>query len=622
MSRAKAIIADFGKDWQGCKVLPQCIPSISRKVNVLRDHSIESMRMRKPAFSTKSRLQTVEIQRLLRRWQKYVVYAEMLLLTFYEEHPKIVLATNYIGISKRSCYLCAGFIRFHKFFSVEGQHQQLYCLWTLPAEIKFGSQAQGANFMKALSDLQLLLTQRVDEVTMPQHRSLAFLKESVANFSRATILARAHSLENLSTVIESDECLTSNIVHTPPNPGGEPPSVQLAREEKSKLETGQERVKEEAKTEISCSPLTEVEEPSPPDLGAVEHLQTQFAASPGLGISSSSDLGKELSHIGKRSQSNRCRRAEHRERRNRRRKSKRSPATQRSDRHARKKKTSAHSRTQVPPQVPASTRRHPKIVSQKKQKNAIVGCLSMLVACLKSASRRMMIVGSLIWNRLSTNAEKIQRAELFALGSILYELISGEQLFGDIGLDKNEEEEIHSLINKGEFLENLWTLLMAIRILVCWCPEFAKEMLAAYGKGTFLQIFPPTSHPLDIAGKRFLANSTFSRYLSETCLMLQYNRRHPVLFGLQVVGGISAIASAIILPILGAGGSIFAWCQSAAMGGAAVGGILVTSLARGGVAVSVTVAGVLDTEDQEEIPDLKERFLCAWKREVVQKAVL
>ncbi|KAG4427631.1 hypothetical protein IFR05_016885 [Cadophora sp. M221] len=212
-----------------------------------------------------------------------------------------------------------------------------------------------------------------------------------------------------------------------------------------------------------------------------------------------------------------------------------------------------------------------------------------------------------IWNRLSTNREKIQRAELFALGSILYELISGGQLFTDIGPDENDEEEIQSSIKKGEFPEKLWTLPMAIRILACWCPDFAKEMLTAHGKGTFSKI------------------------------VSDYIRRHPVLFGLQVVGGISAIASAIALPILGPvgftaagplagsaaaawqsslsivqGGSIFAWCQSAAMGGAAVGGILVTGLAGGGVAVGATVAGALDTED-EEIPDLKERFLRAGK---------
>lgn len=90
---------------------------------------------------------------------------------------------------------------------------------------------------------------------------------------------------------------------------------------------------------------------------------------------------------------------------------------------------------------------------------------------------------SVIWKKLSTNAERVQRAELFALGSILYELIAGHQLFEDIGQDEKDEEEIHSLITKGEFPEELWTLKMAVRILACWCPAFAKEMLAAHGKG-------------------------------------------------------------------------------------------------------------------------------------------
>ncbi|KAH7333295.1 hypothetical protein BKA65DRAFT_479850 [Rhexocercosporidium sp. MPI-PUGE-AT-0058] len=188
------------------------------------------------------------------------------------------------------------------------------------------------------------------------------------------------------------------------------------------------------------------------------------------------------------------------------------------------------------------------------------------------------------------------RVEFFALGSILYELISGNQLFGDIGPDEKDEEQIRSLITEEKFPEDLWALPMAPRILACWCPAFAKEMLAAYGK---------------------------------------------------VVGGISAIASAIAIPVLGAvgftaagplagsaaaawqssigivqGGSICAWCQSAVMGGSAVGGILATGLGGGGVAVGATVAGVLNTEDADEIPDLKERFLSAWRNEVVEKGAL
>lgn len=123
----------------------ETVPSISRRIEVLRNHSIPKMKTPIPEFSPS---QAVEMQRLRRRWYKYVVHAEMLLLTFYEENPDIVLATNYIGSSKRSCYLCANFIRLHNLLAVEGQHQQLYCLWTLPEVINFKSQERRANFLE------------------------------------------------------------------------------------------------------------------------------------------------------------------------------------------------------------------------------------------------------------------------------------------------------------------------------------------------------------------------------------------------------------------------------------------------------------------------------------------
>jgi hypothetical protein len=53
------------------------------------------------------------------------------------------------------------------------------------------------------------------------------------------------------------------------------------------------------------------------------------------------------------------------------------------------------------------------------------------------------------------------------------------------------------------------------------------------------------------------------------------------------------------------------------MGGAAVTGISVTNLTGAGFAVCATVAGILDIgADGEVIPDLKERFLVAWKRDL------
>jgi hypothetical protein len=119
-----------------------------------------------------------------------------------------------------------------------------------------------------------------------------------------------------------------------------------------------------------------------------------------------------------------------------------------------------------------------------------------------------------------------------------------------------------------------------------------------------------------------------------------------VLFGFQVLGGIATLASIAALPILGAvgfaaagpvagsaaaawqsslglvqAGSFFAWCQSAVMGGAAVGGILVTGLAGGGVAVGATIAGALDSKGVGEKIDTKERFLTAWRHDVMNDAV-
>lgn len=122
--------------------------------------------------------------------------------------------------------------------------------------------------------------------------------------------------------------------------------------------------------------------------------------------------------------------------------------------------------------------------------------------------------------------------------------------------------------------------------------------------------------------------------------MAGYVKKHPVLFGLQVTGGILSLASIVALPILGAigfgaggplagsvaagwqsgiglveAGSIFAWCQSAAMGGAAVGGIVATGIAGASVAVGSVILGALD-DIKTPAPELKEKFLTSWRQEI------
>jgi hypothetical protein len=80
-----------------------------------------------------------------------------------------------------------------------------------------------------------------------------------------------------------------------------------------------------------------------------------------------------------------------------------------------------------------------------------------------------------ITDRLSSGEERIRRAELFALGSLLYECISCKRPFHDRGDDVEDDEEIQSRYAKGEFPDDIWGLPMAMTILGCWCLEFAME---------------------------------------------------------------------------------------------------------------------------------------------------
>ena len=102
---------------------------------------------------------------------------------------------------------------------------------------------------------------------------------------------------------------------------------------------------------------------------------------------------------------------------------------------------------------------------------------------------------------------------------------------------------------------------------------------------------------------------------------IEYAKAHPVRTGLRVLGITVSTLSFLAVPVLGAvgftaagpvagsaaaawqssigavqAGSLFAWCQGAAMGGAAVGGIQAAS-----------VAGTVLTS-MADVPDLMEKF--------------
>ncbi|KAF7870552.1 hypothetical protein EAF04_004296 [Stromatinia cepivora] len=217
-----------------------------------------------------------------------------------------------------------------------------------------------------------------------------------------------------------------------------------------------------------------------------------------------------------------------------------------------------------------------------------------------------------ISTRLTTDEEKVARAELFALGSILYEISSGHPLFRDVDEEdesgNNElEGAIQNLFVMGKFPEDLWDLSLRSRILACWCPGFLKEMLSLSEE------------------EKGIGN---------------YIKKHPYRFSFQVVGGLITAASIAAVPVLGAvgfsaagpvagsaaaawqsgiglieAGSIFAWCQSVAMGGAAVGGVIGAGVGGAGLLAGATGLGVLDGVEFNGL-ELREKFLVAWGREV------
>jgi hypothetical protein len=173
----------------------EAVSSKLQCVNVLSSRTVDQLNKRLPTSSIKLEAHSAEAQRLLKRWKKYVVHAEMLLLLFYEEHPEISKVKNYIGISKRSCFLCASFIRFHKVFTMEGDHKQLYCLWTLPASISFQNEAQRKRFSNALRDLCRLVEEKKAAICALSYRPFTYNTESVANFSRVSLLKRPGFLD-------------------------------------------------------------------------------------------------------------------------------------------------------------------------------------------------------------------------------------------------------------------------------------------------------------------------------------------------------------------------------------------------------------------------------------------
>lgn len=163
-----------------------------------------------------------QMQMMIARWPRYRTHAEIQLIVFYEENPGIRLYSNYIGCNKQSCYLCYNFITRHGRFRVDGCHQSLYSLWTVPEAIIFADDQRATNFKHALGSIVADLEQkmRVFRTSSAQRRGFATHNESVPNLSRISLgLLKQTSMislppaaiasDNLDMVLEEVQMETS-----------------------------------------------------------------------------------------------------------------------------------------------------------------------------------------------------------------------------------------------------------------------------------------------------------------------------------------------------------------------------------------------------------------------------
>lgn len=192
-----------------------------------------------------------------------------------------------------------------------------------------------------------------------------------------------------------------------------------------------------------------------------------------------------------------------------------------------------------------------------------------------------------------------KRAQRFAVGSLIYTVMAGKPPFEDLdeaSVQQNFEKGVYPAETMGYSLE------IGVQMLGFWSQEFAEQ---------YPQLI---AHHMSPAGQ----TSVLSK-------IVKHIRAHPVSSGITAVSlGLFGAAS-LVNPALGIAGfsalgpaagsaaaawqssvgivqagSLFAWCQSAAMGGAAAGTIVAAQGVAGGVAGFAALGGILSGSKDEQ----------------------
>lgn len=209
---------------------------------------------------------------------------------------------------------------------------------------------------------------------------------------------------------------------------------------------------------------------------------------------------------------------------------------------------------------------------------------------------------------------KVRKAELFAMASLLYEIMSGTEPFKGLS-----DEEVQRRFSQGEFPKDASSLPSSLVIYSGWSEEFSLA-LAKQGRSfripnsfrSFI-LCTPFHSPGQPEPERQPTDPPLPTVETEKPTMLQsvtaYAKAHPIRTGLQVAGLTLSAVSFLAVPILGAvgftaagpaagsaaaawqssiglvrAGSLFSWCQGVAMGGSALGTVQAAGLAGAALA--------------------------------------
>ena len=100
-------------------------------------------------------------------------------------------------------------------------------------------------------------------------------------------------------------------------------------------------------------------------------------------------------------------------------------------------------------------------------------------------SARFQIPPRTLWGL--DEAQKVHRAEMFAMASLLYEILSGTQIFEGLS-----DEEVQERFSKGEFPPDAVSLPNSLVIYSGWSEEFAQELAkrGMYEPALLYYLFP------------------------------------------------------------------------------------------------------------------------------------